>query len=40
VDDVPSNAEARTRDHAPNANPRARAGDARDAQTSLFPAER
>jgi Helix-turn-helix domain len=39
-DDVPSNAEARRRDHAPKANPRARAGDARGTQTSLFPAER
>jgi hypothetical protein len=39
-DDVLSNAEARTRDHAPNANPRARARDARGTQTSLFPMER
>ena len=38
--DTPPNATARTRDHVPIPRPRARGRDARDTQTSLFPADR
>ena len=39
-DDTPLSAEARTRDHVPNAKLRARARDARGTQTALFPTDR